>query len=188
MKNKFIIGITGLPGTGKTEVLKVMEEEGFFTIEGDKIAHEIFNEQRKKIEEIFNRKDITRKEVAEIIFKDRKKREEFENFIHPLILERIFERVRNSESIFIAVEGTLLFELNTQDRFDLVITVASDLGEIYKRMINKGFSEEMVMGMIERGLSQDEKIRRADICIDNRGSVDELRKKVRRLCRIIKRE
>lgn len=187
MKNKFVIGITGLPGTGKTEVLKVMREEGFFTVEGDKVAHEVFEEEREVIEKIFGKEKITRREVAEIIFKDKEKRESFENFIHPLILKRIFNQVNNSKNPFVAVEGTLIFELKTEDKFDLIITVASDLSEIFKRMKKRGFDEEVIMGMIERGFSQDEKIRRADICVDNRGTLEDLRKKIKRLCRIIRR-
>lgn len=186
MQNKIIVGITGLPGSGKTEVLKVFEEENFFVIEGDKIAHQIFEEKREEIEKIFKRKNIKRKEVAEIIFKDKRKKEEFESLIHPFLLKRIFEMVQNSDSKYVAVEGTLLFELNTQDKFDLIITVASDLSSIYERMKSKGFKEEIIRGMLESCISQDEKIKRADICIDNRGNLIDLRKKVKRLCRVIK--
>jgi len=186
LQNKIIIGITGLPGTGKTEVLKVFEEENFFVIEGDKVAHEIFEEKREEIEKIFKRKNIARKEVAEIIFKDKRKKEEFESLIHPILLKRIFDMIQNTEEKYIAVEGTLLFELNTQEKFDLIITVASDLSSIYERMKKKGFDEEIIRGMLESCISQDEKIKRADICIDNRGNIMELRKKVKRLCKIIK--
>lgn len=184
---KFLIGITGLPGTGKTEVLKVFEENGFFVIEGDKIAHQIFEENKEKIEKIFDKKGITRKEVAEIIFEDIQKKREFESFIHPLILERIFKIIQEADSPYIAVEGTLLFELSTQDRFDLIITVISDLSLIYERMKKKGFKENIIKGMIESSFSQDEKIKMADICIDNRGTLSDLKRKAERLCRMIKK-
>ncbi len=183
---KIIIGVTGLPGTGKTEVLKIMEEEGFFVIEGDSIAHEIFHEEKENIDKIFDKKGITKKEVARIIFKDIAKRQEFESFIHPVIVNRIFSKVDEIEYTYIAIEGTLIFELKTENRFDLIITVASDMNFIYDRMRKKGFDDHIINSMIERGLSQDEKIKRADICIDNRGTLEDLRKKVKRLCGVIK--
>lgn len=186
MKNRIIIGVTGLPGTGKTEVLRVMEEENFSVIEGDRIAHEIFHEQKEHIDKIFEKKGITRKEVARIIFENRTKRQEFESFIHPIIVNRIFSKVEELEHPYIAIEGTLIFELKTEERFDLIITVASDMNFIYDRMRKKGFDDRIINSMIERGLSQDEKIKRADICIDNRGTLEDLRKKVKRLCRVIK--
>jgi len=186
LKNKIIIGITGLPGTGKTEVLRIMEEEDFFVIEGDRIAHEIFHEKKEHIDKIFGKKGITKKEVARIIFEDRIKRQEFESFIHPIIINRIFTEVQEIKHTYIAIEGTLIFELKTEEKFDLIITVASDISSIYDRMRRKGFDNSVINSMIERGFSQDEKIKRADICIDNRGTLDDLRKKVKRLCRVIK--
>ncbi|MEO0276285.1 MAG: dephospho-CoA kinase [candidate division WOR-3 bacterium] len=188
MGNKrFLIGITGLPGCGKTEVLKVFEEEGFFVIEGDKIAHEIFEENREEIERIFNKKGITRKEVAEIIFENFEKKKQFEAFIHPLLLQRIFEMIQKSNSPYIAVEGTLLFELSTEEKFDLIITVTSDLSLIYERMKKKGFEGKIIKSMMDSCFSQDEKIKRADICIDNRGTLSDLKRKARRLCKAIKK-
>ncbi|MEO0263334.1 MAG: dephospho-CoA kinase [candidate division WOR-3 bacterium] len=184
---KFLIGITGLPGCGKTEVLKVFEEEGFFIIEGDKIAHEVFEENREEIEKIFNKKGITRKEVAEIIFENLEKKRRFESFIHPLLLERIFGLIQNINFPYIVVEGTLLFELSTEEKFDLIITVTSDLSSIYERMKKKGFKEDIIKSMINSCFSQDEKIKRADICVDNRGTLSDLKRKVKRLCKMIKR-
>lgn len=187
MNKGFLIGITGLPGSGKTEVLKVFEEEGFFVIEGDKIAHEVFEENREEIERIFNKKGITRKEVSEIIFENLEKKKEFEAFIHPLLLERIFGMVQKANFPYIVIEGTLLFELSTEEKFDLIITVTSDLFSIYERMKKKGFKESVIKGMIESCFSQDEKVKRSDICIDNRGTLLDLKRKTRRLCKAIKK-
>ncbi len=44
-----IIGITGMPGSGKTEVSKDLEAEGFVCIEMGKVVYEMMKERKLKI-------------------------------------------------------------------------------------------------------------------------------------------
>ena len=78
----FVLGITGLIGTGKSEVCRLLTKYGFQTIDLDKIAHQSYKVDGgvyKQIVNVFGSSllksdlSIDREELGKLVFSDQKK-------------------------------------------------------------------------------------------------------------------
>lgn len=96
MRNKFIIGLTGGSGCGKSVVAKAATDLGFKHIDTDELGHNVLlkpNEAYYKLveefgEEILNGNGvIDRKKLGNIVFSNSKKLEILNNITHPAITE-----------------------------------------------------------------------------------------------------
>ena len=90
----YAIALTGSIATGKSTAVVYLEKLGFEVIDADTIAHQILNEQHKKIAKLFGKdivkkQEVDRKALGAIVFADAVKRKVLEDLLHPLIYTRI---------------------------------------------------------------------------------------------------
>ena len=91
--NTTIIGLTGNIGSGKTTVARMFKELGAEIIEADKIGHGLIKkvEAKKELIRAFGssilneKKEIERRKLRRIVFKDKERLEELNQILHPLI-------------------------------------------------------------------------------------------------------
>lgn len=119
-KEKYVIGLTGGIGSGKSMVLDFIKNEyKGFVIEADKIGHEIFDYNTKTYksvvaafgEDIVINKNIPcidRKKLGQIVFNDKDKLKLLNSITHPHIHERIAELIKESYSNLIVIEAAIL--------------------------------------------------------------------------------
>lgn len=134
-----IIGITGNSGTGKTsickEILQIKGENQITLIDADKIVkelsvpgHEYFNQ----IVNIFGREillsdgNINRKQLANIVFSDTKKREILNKNTYKYVAKEIKRRANQSKNEIIIIDAPLLIESGLDKICNVVISIISD--------------------------------------------------------------
>jgi len=171
------IAITGGIGAGKSSIGKLLLEKDFTVIDSDEIVRSLYEriEVQGKIRKIFG--SLKKEEIAEQAFSDSAKREELEKILHPLVKEEI-EKIQG-EILF--VEVPLLFETGMEEDFDFVVAVKASEEARIERMKEKGMSEEEVMKRIRAQLSDSERVKKADLVIDNDGNLRELEARVKEL-------
>lgn len=118
-----VIGITGGIGTGKSTVLRIMEEMGAYVLEADSLAHNLMEPGQPayiRITEFFGsdiiREDgtIDRGRLGQFVFQNPEALERLNGIVHPavkeFILRDIEEKKKSGKVRWYVIEAALLIE------------------------------------------------------------------------------
>ena len=182
-----MIAITGDIASGKSTVSRHLCGLGFSLYSADSITHELYLQEKVLIDirNLFNLEFVDRKSIREIVFNDEQKLKMLNDYLHPLIIEKIQTIIRSfdsptvecmdTESSFVFFEIPLLFECNVENLFDYSILVTADFDVKVNRIITRdSCSIEQAKFIINKQMPQSEKICRADFVIENNQDVDTL--------------
>ncbi len=189
------LGITGGIGCGKSEVCRLLEQNGVPIIHADLVARELMDTDvqiKSQIKKAFGDDvylpdgRLDRKRLAAIIFDDEQAKETVEQIVHPRVIQfqkNELEKLARSDNYkFAGVEAALIFEAGSENQFDLMIVVAASEKTVIRRLMKRdGLSKKEILKRIAAQMPLSEKIKRADIVIHNDGSLDELNHEVKRL-------
>jgi dephospho-CoA kinase len=189
------IGLTGGIASGKSTVANMFVKYGAHVIDFDELAHEVQEPGMPAWKEVVNRfgegilqtdKKIDRNKLGNIVFADKEKLVELNNIVHPLVYQeshlRLNEIGKKEKHAIVLSDIPLLFEGNMQHLFDLTILIIIKPEEqISRLMARNGFSKEEAGKRLKSQMPISEKIARADIVIDNQGSISETEKRVGRV-------
>ena len=160
------IALTGGIACGKSLVAKFLNELGVETIDADDIVHELIPEAE-------------RKRLAKIVFADPKARAELEARIHPLVRDRINQTIEQSNNQTIAIIP-LLFEARWDADFDIICCVSSTREtQVERMMTTRGYTREEAESRLKAQMPVEEKAAKSHYVIENKGTSDELKAKVR---------
>ncbi len=193
------IGLTGSIGTGKSTVAKMFQELGAYVIDADKIVHELLKREdvKEKIKEAFgdvfdNKGEVDRKKLASIVFNNPEKKKVLENILHPLVFQeinRFFKEIEEKDPHAVAIaEVPLMIETGSYKNYDKIIVVYAPEELQLKRLLEKGMSKEEAIKRIKSQMPIDEKVKYADIVIENTSTLEDLRKKVKEVYKKLKEE
>jgi dephospho-CoA kinase len=117
--------------------------------------------------------------LGELVFKDPMAKKQLENIIHPFVRKEFEEAVTSLKGDQVLVyEIPLLVETKAQERFDVVITVESEMENRVARLRGRGMHPSEIEGRIAAQATREERIEVADFLIENDGSEDELLRQV----------
>ncbi len=167
-----MVVLTGSIATGKSSTCNFLKREGYEIVDADKIAKEVIN--KGAIEALFGPKyikngDIDREALGNLIFKDAKKREILNNYIHPLIREKVYKIVAKleRESKRYIVDIPLYFEGGGYDA-SIVALVYCPKDEQIKRLIQRNdLNIDEAIRRVEAQMNIEEKREKVDYIIDN---------------------
>lgn len=184
------IAITGSIASGKSAVCHILKKNGAYVVNSDKIAHQLLsldNPIGKRVwklfgDEILTDQKLDRKKIANIVFHNPEKLKALEEILHPVILQeiqKIYEREKNQKryNLFV-VEMPLLFELDQEGFYNLIICVQAQPNVCKDRFMQQGFSEEDFYARISRQMDPVEKCKESDFIITNDGSLEDLENQV----------
>lgn len=127
-----VYGITGGAGTGKSEVIKMLQENfGGCVIMSDEVARELMqkgNISYQLIVEYFGRDilmddgEIDRKKLADHVFNNKEALEKLNSMTHPYVKDEIQKLIAEAEASgecrFVALESAILLECGYEDICD----------------------------------------------------------------------
>lgn len=172
VKNKILIGITGVIASGKSLVVSYLKNLQYEVIDADQVNRDLLKEEGHILainRFLFEKEDsyLDKKAVRDLIFNDKEKRKQLEEYLHPLIYQEIKKRISESVKSIVFVEVALLYEANYHF-FDHVICVYVPYDDIVKRLSKRdNISIENAKKMIATQMDIEEKCQRSDFCIDN---------------------
>ena len=192
-----IVGITGGIACGKTTVSDLLAEKGAIPINADEIGHQLLKADSPVIgeltdafgEEILEDSgDVSRKKLGAIVFNDKAARERLNSILHPLIIERSRGQARQlvteDPECIVLLDAPLLIEAGAYDTVDLIVVVTASaetqLERTLERSIAQGrpLTETEVQARIDAQMPLTEKVKYANVVIENDGSVEELHQQV----------
>jgi len=183
-----IFGLTGGIASGKSLVTKIFQEEGIPVIDADAVSRGLSapgGAAAPLIEKRFGTLD--RNEIRERVFQDAVARSDLEKILHPLIKiesEKQIARLlaENPQAPFLIYEAALLIESGRYRDFDGLIVISCPSEVRLQRLLSRSkMEEDLGRKIIASQLSEEERKKKADFLIENVGSHDELRLKVRDL-------
>ena len=127
-----VYGITGGAGTGKSEVIKMLQQNfGGCVIMSDEVARELMqkgNISYQLIVEYFGRDilrddgEIDRKKLADYVFNNKEALEKLNSMTHPYVKDEIRKLIAEAEASgecrFVALESAILLECGYEDICD----------------------------------------------------------------------
>ena len=196
-KRGIIVGITGGIACGKTTVSDLLAEKGAIPINADEIGHQLLKADSPVINlltEAFGREileetgDVSRKKLGAIVFNDKAARKRLNSILHPLIIQRSRARARQLVSedphCIVLLDAPLLIEAGAYDTVDLIVVVTASAKTQLKRTLERSIAqgrpltESEVQARIDAQMPLTEKVKYADVVIENEGTPVELQRQV----------
>ena len=185
---RFVVGLTGGIGSGKSSALSEFERQGASTLSLDQIAREQAKpgrEGHRAILRAFGRGvlgpdgRIDRRALGGAVFRKAAALRKLERATHPLILREMKRLVGGLKGV-VVVDVPLLFEAKLQKNFDATLLIACRPAAQIRRVVRRDrFSAAEARRRMKAQLPLAVKRRLADYTIDNDGKKDDLRAKVR---------
>jgi len=187
----FVLGLTGSIATGKSSIVQIFKEHKIPVIEGDKIAHSVQEKNADGFKAIiaeFGSEFLTdggnldRKKLGELVFADQNQLQRLERVIDPIIRLKIQEELENfkkKQVPFVIVELPLLFEKSYEKMMDqIMVSYIPYQLELKRLMLRDNLKENEAKQRIQLQEPIEQKRLRANIIIDNSGSLAKTSKQV----------
>lgn len=178
------IAITGSIGSGKSTVSQYLRSRGFYVADSDAIVKDLYQQDasvKAKFVEWFGESiilngEVDKRRLKQLFLEDQHNRKKVETYVHQRVKERLFDFMdQHSESAVVFCEVPLLFEVNWQHEFDETWLVVTSRDVLIKRLQSyRGMSLEAIEHMLMWQMSVEDKIAKADVVIENQGSLERL--------------
>jgi dephospho-CoA kinase len=189
--NVKIIGLTGGIATGKSIVASVFRELGAIILDADVIARLVVLPHQPAWEDsveffgpqvVNEDESLNRAKIGEIVYNNPDSLKELNRITHPRIMQYYKDEMRRIKleqpDAIVILEVPLLYETNMDKLCQQVVVVCVDRETQIKRLMERDkMSYEDAVRRINAQMPMDEKVRRADFVIDNRGSMEETKEK-----------
>jgi dephospho-CoA kinase len=181
------IGLTGGIASGKSTVSAMLVRRGAILVDADRIAREVVapgSPTLAKVAEQFGQAvllsdgSLNRKALGEIVFADTEARKQLEAVLHPSIRALMWERMEVSEKQhpdkLVVADVPLLYESGLEAMFKevMLVYVPREL-QLIRLVSRDGLTPEQAEQRLAAQMSIEVKKERADIVIDNRGTLEE---------------
>jgi len=189
------VGLTGSIGVGKSFVAGVLAELGCHLLDADVTAREVVAPTSVALEKVVaefgadvlqSNGALDRTKLGNLVFSDPGRRATLNSILHPYIIARQDELMREWEAVspngIAVVDAALMIESGGYQRFDKLIVVhCSPEIQIQRVMSRNNFSREEAEQRIAAQMSQDEKKKFADYLIDTSDGFDDTRRQTERV-------
>ncbi len=195
------LGLTGGVASGKSEVARVLSEQGAIHIDADEVARRLTERPGKVLDRI--RREfgdavfsadgkLDRSSIAERVFADPDARRKLESILHPEIRADIAAEIERNRTSghrgVVVVEAALLVESGRADAYDLLLVVeAPDVIKRSRQVNTRGSTAEDADGRIRAQARPAQKLMTSDIVIWNDGDLQTLRARGRDVWHYLRR-
>lgn len=180
-----VIGLTGGIATGKSTVSNYLLSLGIPVIDADLISREVVEPGQPGLLKLLQKLgpeiltqdgQLNRPALAKKLFHNEAVRQQVNQLLHPLIYDRMFERVAAFQSqgeALVFLDIPLLFETQTKNLFDDIwLVYVPETIQLERLMKRDQLSQEAAVARIASQLSIEEKRLLADVIIDNSGTIE----------------
>ena len=187
------IALTGGIATGKTYVANRLREAGVLIVDADVLAREVVALGTPALAAVRQRfgPDVIRRDgtmdrvrVGQIIFKDKRARQDLEAIIHPAVQKAIdkYFAALPKKTPFAVADIPLLFETGREKQFESVIVVACPRAMQLQRVMERSkLSKEDAERRLAAQWPIEKKVEKATYVIKTDGTFDETDAQVKAL-------
>lgn len=185
------VGLTGSIAVGKSYVSSVFAELGCHVLDADQTAREVVepgSEGLQAVVEHFGTEVLTndgrldRQRLGDVVFADAEQRERLNSILHPFIIAKQDEVMREWEQLdpngVGIIDAALMIESGGYKRFDKLIVVhCRPEVQLERLMLRTGLTLRDAEQRITSQMSQEEKQRYADYLIDTSDGFESTRQR-----------
>ncbi|KAL8143090.1 hypothetical protein V2J09_016122 [Rumex salicifolius] len=195
-----IVGLTGGISSGKSTVSNIFKASDIPVVDADVVARDVLKKGTsgwKKVVKKFGEDilqpngEVDRPKLGQIVFSDPSKRQLLNRLLAPHISSGIFQEVFRlwlKGSKVIVLDVPLLFEAKLDKWTNPVIVVWVDHETQLQRLkARDGISDEEAHNKINAQMPLDLKRSKADIVIDNNGTLEDLNEQVQKVLHLVTR-
>ena len=176
MRNKFVFGITGPTGAGKTTASDEFRSLGVQVLDCDRIGHEVINDTscKQELTDAFgegildDNGMVNRKRLGKIVFSDKAELNKLNSITHKYIKKNVIEGIEKADGDIVGVDGAVLIGSGIDKLLDSMVSVIADddirLCRIMKR---DGISEEDAQKRINSQKNNEFYLENSDYIIYN---------------------
>ena len=192
-KDKFILGITGCMGSGKSTIAGMFKTKDCLLIDADCLGHDLISSGAAVMGKIIKsfglgilKPDnlIDREKLGKIVFANRAVLAKLNSIVHPELIRQIKQHIRETKKKIIILDAALIIEAGLIHLVDkLVVVTARSRQQILRSQKSLGLGKKQVILRMKSQISQKEKLRFADFIIDNSAQVSKTQKQVSKIRR-----
>ena len=154
--DNYICIITGPIGAGKSYLCDLLKELGFDVLDADILSNQVLSSKsgqqflKENFQDSFTQGQLNREQLSKIVFSDRNKLDQLENYIHPKVNKMIKNWIES-------VDGYGFIE----------VSVPKVKQEQYKTIVVNAPEEIRIKRLLKRGMEIDDIKRRISVQKDN---------------------
>ncbi len=181
---RYVVGITGGIGSGKSAVTDYLETKGIVVVDADKVARVVVEPSTSglaAIAEHFGSNillpdgSLDRAALRKVVFDNPNERKVLEGITHPRIREEIARQLNEASSPYVVLASPLLLESGQNSFANYVVVVdVPESVQLSRTMARDGNSEQLVKSIMAAQLDRGTRLSRADTSISNDGTLEEL--------------
>ena len=187
---RFVVGLTGGIGCGKSSVALRFEAHGASIIDTDIIAHQLTapgGAAMPALVACFGADMITadgamdRARMRERVFNDVQQKKLLESILHPLIRAQLAHEAESATGPYLICVIPLLVESGHWQLSRILVVDCDEESQIQRVMQRNGLTEPQVRAIMANQASRSERCTAADDIIRNQGKLDDLEPEIARL-------
>jgi dephospho-CoA kinase len=175
--SKYIVGLTGGIGSGKTTVADEFARLGITLVDADVIARDVVKPGSNCLNAIVKQfgeqmllpdQTLDRAQLRTAIFSDADKKRWLNALMHPAIREQMLKELSEAESDYCFLVAPLLFEnqLEQYVHSSVVVDVPEQV-QVSRTTSRDDVSTEQVKNIIKAQISRADRLAKADVVINN---------------------
>lgn len=180
-----LIGLTGGIGSGKSTVSALLARRGAVVIDADAITRELQQPGTPVVAAMVERfgaeildadGSLDRQAVADIVFADADALADLNRIVHPAVGVEIAERLQREADTdhIVILDVPLLVESGRDDMAALVVVDVDPEVAVARLVEHRGMRADDARARMARQASREERRAKADLVIDNSGSLADL--------------
>lgn len=175
--DKFVFGITGATGSGKTTVSNLFRDLGVYVADADMAARAVTKKGSECLSEIHaafgdavitDTGELNRKALADIVFNNKSKLKLLNDITHKYIKKHLCDEIKNCDSDIAAIDGAVIIGSPVMDMCKALAVVTADIDIRVARICNRdNIDSNAAISRIKSQMTDDEYVKYADFVIEN---------------------
>ena len=187
-----LIGLTGGIGSGKSSVSAGLIERGAVVIDADAIVRQVQAPGTPVLAAMVEQfgpgilqadGTLDRQAVADVVFTDSDALTALNSIVHPAVTAEIAARMEAEAQTdhVVVLDIPLLVESGRSDLAGMIVVDLDPEIAVARLVEHRGFKEADARARIARQASREERVAKADVVVDNSGTLAELEHEIDRV-------
>jgi len=185
----YAIGVTGNIATGKSTVDAMLAAKGAIVVDADAVVRDLERAGQPVLRQIVDRfgphtldarGELDRAGLARMVFGSPEALRDLELIVHPAVRAEVKRRIIEAPPrSVLAIDAVKLIESGMADACDTIWAVTAGEDQQIKRLAEqRSMSGQDALQRLRAQPDPEDKVRRADVVIDNSASLEALRRQV----------